>query len=180
MKDDHLIERLHGKGIYLPAPNTKPVQNDITGRIRELEDDWYGYAFGYHFFVEKGFRFDGASKPQIVWSLVGSPHVGYDSRPCFLHDVLYGCKGKGKHLSIEVFKQFEARDKFFTFANAEFERSEADELWLDLMKEFTVCWAKRNLMHGAVRTFGNKAWNDDTQIDIEHDRRLITICKEME
>jgi len=63
--------------------------------------------------------------------------------------------------------------------DVELERNETDWEWLKLMKDFTCCWAKRNSMYTGVRAGGNSAWYDSTKVDIETDRNLITICKEI-
>jgi hypothetical protein len=194
MNDEKLITSLYNKGIYLPVPNVKPVQNDITGRLVELEEDYYGCFYGIHIFIEKGFVYDGGSKPEFSWGLIGSAHTGYDKIPCFIHDVLYGCMGQGKPLTIKTLKHFDinhspcppwVHDNFYNLdffsgklTDTRFKRNEADWKWLELMDDFSVCWSKRNAMYSMVRTFGNSAWHDSTMVDIEKDRKLITITKE--
>ena len=74
--------------------------------------------------VNKGFDFDGASVPQMLWGLGLSPMTGGYQRAACLHDALY--------------------------ASELFERKVCDDIFLEAMEADGVGYFKRYAMYWAV------------------------------
>ena len=101
----------------------------------ELLEDFTLATDKYIVTVKKGFDFDGASIPKALWSVIGSPMDGKYVPGAVIHDGLY--------------------------ASGIISRSEADEVFLDLMSLDGVGYAKRYAMYWAVRSCGGIAWKDN-------------------
>ena len=82
--------------------------------------------------VRKGFTTDLASIPRIFQNII--PKVGKHIQPSIVHDWCFEDKVPGMI------------------------RKEADQLFLEGMKEVGVSWWKRNLMWAAVRVGGARLW----------------------
>lgn len=78
--------------------------------------------------VPSGFVTDGASIPRIFWNIL-SPFGDYFG-PAVVHDFLYSVH------------------------NTEFDRGEADYIFIEAMTAAGVSWHKRTLIYSAVRCFG--------------------------
>lgn len=88
--DPETMPRL--RPIPIPTQNRKPFMRLLiwffTRRKWELMEDFYFHLDGWPVFViEKGFKFDGASVPRPLWTLL-SP-VGLLLIPALLHDYSY-------------------------------------------------------------------------------------------
>ena len=81
--------------------------------------------------VPEGFRFDGASIPRGLWSLVGHPLNGKHIKAAVVHDYLYFLGG-------------DKEDKIF-----------ADKMFLRHLKQNGVSKTRRMLMYWAVKYFGS-------------------------
>lgn len=99
--------------------------------------------------VNKGFDFDGASVPQMLWGFGLSPMTGgYQSSAC-LHDALY--------------------------ASEYFDRKTCDDIFLEAMESEGVGYFKRYAMYYAVRAFGGQVWKGHTREEINYYRKFITV-----
>jgi hypothetical protein len=85
--------------------------------------------------VPTGFETDGASVPQVFWSVF--PPLGKYFPAAVLHDYLY------------------SRQSTLHF---ECDREEADFLFLEAMFNLGVPWHTRHTIHMAVRMFGGKSY----------------------
>ena len=99
--------------------------------------------------VNKGFDFDGASVPQMLWGFGLSPMTGGYQRAACLHDALY--------------------------ASEYFERELCDDIFLEAMESDGVSRAKRLAMYYAVRMFGGQVWKGHTREEINYYRKFITV-----
>lgn len=97
--------------------------------------------------VNKGFDFDGASVPQMLWGLGLSPMTGGYQRAACLHDALYA-----SHL---------------------FEREVCDFFFLEAMEADGVGYFKRYAMYWAVRAFGGSSYANDNQEEVNAYRKLV-------
>jgi len=88
--------------------------------------------------IHPGFDFDGASIPQIFWSIIGSPMTGRYQRAACLHDALY--------------------------ASRLFDRSYCDNLFYQAMIREGVPKFKAKLIYYAVRAGGQKAYDEGSVI----------------
>ncbi len=93
------------------------------------------------FTVPAGFETDFASIPRIAWQYVDpdDPCVLYPSIP---HDALYNWKG-------------------VMATGQKYTRKQADDVFLEAMKEAGARWDIRAVAYRAVRIFGGKYWNED-------------------
>lgn len=84
--------------------------------------------------VPKGFVSDWASVPWWADGLV--PSFGAHAPAAIIHDFLYEVGGVPPYVT----------------------RKQADDLFLDLLRELGVPWWKRSLMYRAVRIGGGSGW----------------------
>ena len=106
----------------------------------------------YEINVLKGFKTDGASIPRFLWSLIGAPFNGDYTFAAIIHDALY----KSEYL----------------------DRSIADKLFLDMMKELNVSFSKRYTMFLAVKSFGWLVWKKHIKEDVLYSKKFIKIIGE--
>lgn len=99
--------------------------------------------------VNKGFDFDGASVPQMLWGLGLSPMTGGYQRAACLHDALY--------------------------ASEYFDRKICDSIFLEAMESDGVPYAKRTAMFYAVRMFGSLVWKEHKRDEVINYRKFITV-----
>lgn len=88
--------------------------------------------------VEPGFDTDYASVPRAFWAVY--PPDGDYRRAAVIHDWLYWCLAK-EPLSPRI------------------TREQADTVFLEALTELDIPWARRHLLHRAVRLGGWVAWN---------------------
>ena len=99
--------------------------------------------------VNPKFDFDGASVPQVLWSLGLSPMTGgYQSSAC-LHDALY--------------------------AGEIFDRSTCDKIFLEAMSKEGVSYYKRYAMYVAVRLAGWTVWDKHNQLDVSKYKTFVSV-----
>lgn len=84
--------------------------------------------------VAAGFRFDLASIPRPLWSLI-APFELSIAAP-LVHDWIY-----------------RGNDRRYT-------RAQADRIFRELMKREGISWWRREPAYAAVRAFGGKAWTN--------------------
>ena len=82
--------------------------------------------------IPKGFIFDFATVPRILWSLF-PPATGNYRKPALIHDWMY--------INSHKTKQF------------------ADKIFLQNLKTYNVGFLKRTIMYVGVRIFGNGNYN---------------------
>jgi hypothetical protein len=118
----------------------------------KLEEDLFcsfsfkGYSYGIK--IKKGFVYDGASIPQIAWSVVGSPFTGLYLEAATIHDAIY-------------------------YGAWEYGRKLADEIFLFIMLEMGVSKTKAYTMFKSVRIGGNGAYHKRRNIDISEYLEVI-------
>jgi len=83
--------------------------------------------------VNVPYKTDFASIPRIFWTLIGPPG-GLYTEASVIHDYIY------------------------TNLTHRFTKKEADEVFLEAMKELGVGWFRRNIMFAAVRVGGSGNW----------------------
>ena len=109
----------------------------------EVLEDWSCAVFeDFVIEVPAGFRFDLASIPKPLWSVIGPHELGIS--PVLVHDWLYQHKG----LVVEN----------VAHAGYEFTRANSDLIFRLLMEAEGVPWLRRWAAWLAVRLFGWLAW----------------------
>ena len=112
-----------------------------------LTTEWFGVETPTDLvFIPKGFIFDFASIPRSLWFALGSPATGKHRRAAFVHDWLY--------------------------ASQKVDRSKADTLFLEIMKNDGVSFIKRRLLYTGVRVGGWAAWNSKDLENLEANCKL--------
>lgn len=102
------------------------------GRLDQTTEDYLYEYEGIQIFIPKGFKWDGASIPRLLWPILGGPFGKY-SFAALVHDFLY--------------------------ASRMVPRKIADKIFYRLLRDHEVRKVKSKLMYGAVSAFGSKAYN---------------------
>lgn len=110
----------------------------IGDQMFRLLDDLEYENKDFIFTIKKGFVFDGASIPRVLWSSVGCPFGGLYTKPACLHDVLYAT-----HL---------------------FSKEQSDLIFLEAMKSCDVEERLRETIYSGVNLFGSKAYEEKEHI----------------
>ena len=116
--------------------------NIIKNDVFILSKDKTVESLGYSVTVKKGFDFDGASIPKLLWSIYGSPLNGNYVVASLIHDGLYASQKVSKRIS--------------------------DKIFLDIMKQSNVGYVKRTSMYLAVKLFGGKDWKKSNEYKDEY------------
>lgn len=111
----------------------------------KLEEEFFSsFSFGgfvYEITIRKGFVYDGASIPQLAWSVVGSPFTGMYLEAATIHDAIY-------------------------YSAWQYGRKLADEIFLFIMLEMGVSKAKAYTMYNSVRMGGSSSYNKRKKVDL--------------
>jgi hypothetical protein len=89
--------------------------------------------FGKRWLVPEGFETDLASVPRLFWSVYPQHTMKY-TPPAILHDFLY--------------------------AGQIVPRKQADEIFLEAMRQHGVSWFTRNFFYQLCRMFGARVYNE--------------------
>ena len=116
--------------------------NIVNEKVFILSEDKTVESLGYSVTVKKGFDFDGASIPKLLWSIYGSPLNGNYVVASLIHDGLYASQKVSKSIS--------------------------DRIFLDIMKQSNVGYIKRTSMYLAVSVFGGKDWKEASKYKDEY------------
>lgn len=112
------------------------IQPDHKGKARLMEPYVVAFAVSSKelacISIERGFRFDGASIPRALWSIIGNPWQGEFLPAATVHDALY--------------------------ATEYVPRAVADKAFYDLLRRQGVGRAKAWAMYLAVVAFGWRLW----------------------
>jgi hypothetical protein len=116
---------------------------DPAGGLYELAEDYtYQAKDGYRISAKSGFKFDRASIPRIFWVIISKDDLS-NVAPLF-HDMLYRFKG--------VLPQEQVVDY------REFKKSDADNLFYEIMLKRNVKKWRAYLAYQAVSKFAGFAW----------------------
>jgi len=134
-------------------PLEQPPNRPVGERAYELVADWtYEWECGgirRRITVPKGFVYDGASVPRIVWTLTGILPDGLIRAAALVHDWLYKHRGRLPPGSYQQLHRgaWVNRDRAAS-------REEADRLFARIMREAGVGKARRRMAYVAVRACG--------------------------
>ena len=149
----------YGFGEYkmpLKQPLIVPIKGDRYELFVDYRYEWKADKYPLQqLHIPKGFKYDGASVPQIGWSITGIRPDGLNRAAALVHDYIYRYQGKlprGRHLYQD--------GASMKFSDHVWTRKEADRLFCRLLCEAGVGkWTSR-IMYYAVRSFGWTAWKD--------------------
>lgn len=125
------------------------IQQINSSQYRLYEDYEYVHRDCFEITIKKGFHFDGASIPRLLWRVAGTPFTGKYTVAALMHDALY---------SIEAF-----------------DRKECDLTFLEIMEDYGVNWFSRITKYYAVRWFGWIVWLKHNLATIENAQRYIEV-----
>ena len=148
ISDSEITDIMDESSMYESAgdlPNVVLARPDNTNWILH-EDCSYLTDLGYTLKALKGYETDLASIPRVFWALVASFELSL-AAPLF-HDLLYRSGG------VLPTNQLEPSD------GKNFERKEADQIFLEIMEKAEVPKWKREVAYYAVRGFSGFAWKD--------------------
>lgn len=138
-------------------PDIRPLGEDTFLLLKDYVYDWIHEGSRYRICVPRGFIFDMASVPRIVWPLISPFGLGPAAVP---HDWLYNKRGRLNDGSFQHF--VETTDGGFweplTGAPYRWTRKNTDRLFGRMMRESKVTTWKRRAAYLAVRAFGIIAW----------------------
>lgn len=109
--------------------------------------------------VREGFRWDGASVPEILWAMGFKPD-GPHRAAALIHDYIYIHKGKLPEGSIIS----SYNGKTDQVQHGSFSRKDADRMFGHMMKEARVHPFRRDMMKWAVTLFGWIYWKDGPDV----------------
>ena len=130
----------------------EPVVEFMDERNIILVDAWSIATSAGIISVLPGATSDGASTPEIIWSLPGfNPFEGDTFPAAFAHDQLY--------------------------AGELCPREQADQVLKELLIANGVSWERAETYWAAVREFGGNVWNTHTPEGIALARKFATLTK---
>ena len=123
----------------MPTMNQPVVQFHLNNRDMVLYEDFL-ISFFYNdkmhnITIKEGFIYDGASIPELSWSLIGSPFIGEYRIPALIHDAFYKCADRGV-----------------------FSRENVDCIFEALMAQFGEDNTTNFIVYQAVDKFGGSSW----------------------
>ena len=138
----------------LKQPLIVPVTENRYELFANYEYIWVDGQQPHMIAIAKGFRYDGASVPQIAWSLTGIRPDGLLRDGALIHDFMYRYKGDlphGTHL-------YQGTDGLWKFHDHKWTRKDADKMLRRLMLQAGVSSWKARAAYMAVRLFGWRTW----------------------
>jgi len=142
----------------IKQPNITPI-SDLE---YELVED-YVYTWEHNFrdqrlTIPKGFIFDGASVPQILW-WTGLRPDGLLRAGALLHDWIYSMGSKpGNNGSHHYYYDYHGNGKWVVQVKP-WTRKQSDQIFSRAMREAEYPKWKRRIAYIAVRLFGRGAWS---------------------
>jgi hypothetical protein len=130
----------------LKQPSLVPVPQENK---YELVRDYEIQSEGFTIVIPKLFRYDGASIPAAAWQLTYSPFHPDVMLSSLVHDWIY-----------------------YTHQT---DQETADDIFYRLLRDNGVDYLRSNTMWAAVRSFGDRFWDNDP----EDEDMLVRLCKKV-
>ncbi len=139
----------------LAQPDSRPIKGGYE--LYEAYDyRWEHHGVRYSLVVPRGFRYDGASVPRIVWTLTGILPDGLIRAGALIHDWLYANGGSLPFLSFSM--HVPKPGGWEDMPSAKWSRKAADRMFGRLLREAGVSRRRRRAAYLAVRAFGWWPW----------------------
>jgi len=116
--------------------------------------EWEQAGDRWRFVVPKGFMYDGASVPRLVWTISGITPDGRIRAAATVHDEIYDCKGRIPDGMLYVFRD----GKWLEIRGSVWPREEADKIFERIMIESGISPYRAKKAYYAVRAFGWTGW----------------------
>jgi hypothetical protein len=143
----------------IPQPHNIPVSEDEYELAHDYSYQWRHKGDSYRIFIAKGFRYDGASVPRIVWTLSGLTPDGLLRAASLVHDFIYIHKGRMPAGSWQKECFIDGRREWIDVGTV-WKRAHADKIFGIILKESGVSAYRRTLALTAVKMFGGTYWRD--------------------
>ena len=134
-------------------PDARPVEKNIYELFEEWTYTWEKDGVTRRLVLPKGFRYDGASVPRFLWSVIGLRPDGLIRAAALVHDFLYFYGGKVPSGSYQILNDNDEWDNLESEEDI-WTRKNSDRIFVRLMREFGVSKIKRRLAYYGVRSFG--------------------------
>lgn len=143
--DEYVVGRVHevlsNQNPVGDLPGVKVRQVGASANYEVVEDYTYD-AGAYNITATTGFVYNRSSVPRVFWVIISKDDLS-NVAPLF-HDLLYHHGGQLPQNQVNPYRTFQRRD--------------ADELFLELMRRSGVKGWRAALAYQAVRRFGQSAW----------------------
>lgn len=139
----------------------QPLNIPIGERLYELHEGWCYQWFDElgrewrRICIPAGYRYDGASVPRKAWTLSGLTPDGLLRGAAVIHDFIYDHRGNMPEGSCH----WGLGDKWQPAPDIVFTRKDADQLFLQILRESGVKKRQCLMAYAAVRLFGGGFWN---------------------
>lgn len=141
----------------MKQPHIIPISDTVYQLNEDYEYVWITNNVVNKIKVPKGFRYDGATVPRILWSITGILPDGPHRAGTLLHDWIYKFEGnlpEGSHTFIS-YNEYNLTPNFHKVIG-KWSRKDADKLARKMWVEAGV--KSSNLMYLFVRIFGFFFW----------------------
>ncbi len=139
----------------LQQPDILPISEEDYILDENYAYEWDINGIPQRINIPKGFIYDGASVPRLLWSVSGLTPDGLIRAAALVHDWIYNFEGMLPEGSYQYFQ-----DGQWKQVHGKWKRKDADRLFARMMKEANVPKWKRQLAYQAVRWFGRAYWNE--------------------
>jgi len=141
----------------IPQPHISPHPEVIGDYLLDEEFiyDWLKDGLRYRLVIPKGFDFDLASVPRVLWTPTGITPDRLRWTAPLIHDFLYEHKGD---LPRGSYQKWDRELNGFVDDKSIWTRKNADRMFCRLMREDGISWRKRRMAYRAVRMGGWYAW----------------------
>lgn len=140
--------------VYIYRPPVITILNDREFELVEPFVFEWNDPIPKQIVIPKGYPFDGASVPRLVWSITGILPVGLPLGAAAVHDFTYQRKGR---LIRDEFK-IKHNGIWVPMASV-WSRKQCDDMFYRIMQEANVTPWKSFAMYQSVRIFGQAAWD---------------------
>lgn len=134
-----------------PQPENIPLPQGNYMLTESFVYVWRAVGSGaFKIIVPRGFKYDGASVPRALWSILGVSKDGIHRAAATVHDFLYSRKGA-------VHGSRYARSRWRT-CRFKITRKQADVKFYQMLRDSGVGRVRAKAMYWAVRVFGGSSW----------------------
>jgi len=142
----------------IKQPDVRPVIDDRYVLMEEYTYTWSESGALFRITVPRGFEYDGASVPRLLWGVTGLRPDGLIRAAALVHDFVYAFRGDLPPRGFEIYVD----NSFWAECQLEIDRAWADRLFNRIMRESGVGRTRRWLAYSGVRAGGWLAWRKDT------------------
>jgi hypothetical protein len=140
--------------MYIYRPPVITILNDREVELVEPFIFEWNDPLPQQIVIPKGFTFDGASVPQLAWTLTGILPIGLPLGGAAVHDYTYQRKGRLIRDELKA-----NHNGIWVPVAAVWPRKTCDDMFYRIMREASVTPWKSYAMYQSVRIFGQGPWD---------------------